>query len=35
MKSLEKIGAQNKMPRVLNDEQAQVWFEFLTRENLA
>jgi hypothetical protein len=34
MKSLEKIGAQNKMPSVLNDDQAKVWFEFLTRERL-
>jgi hypothetical protein len=34
MKSLEKIGAQNKMPSVLNDDQAKVWFEFLTREGL-
>lgn len=34
MKSLEKIGAQNKMPRVLNDDQAKSWFEFLIREKL-
>lgn len=29
MKSLEKLGAQNKMPRVLNENQAANWFAFL------
>ena len=34
MKSLQKLGAQNKMPRVLNDVQASMWFEFLKSQNL-
>ena len=34
MKSLEKLGAQNKMPRVLNDAQAARWFEFLSENGI-
>jgi hypothetical protein len=34
MKSLEKLGAQNKMPRVLNDAQATRWFEFLSENGI-
>jgi len=29
MKSLNKLGAQNKMPRVLNKQQALQWIDFL------
>lgn len=29
MKSLEKLGGQHKMPRVLNDEQSKQWHAFL------
>jgi len=31
MQSLGKIGAQNKLPRVMNEEQAKTWFAFLER----
>ncbi|MFM1808892.1 MAG: hypothetical protein RLZZ382_117 [Bacteroidota bacterium] len=34
MKSLQKLGAQNKMPRVLNDAQAALWFEFLSENGI-
>ncbi len=34
MKSLQKLGAQNKMPRVLNDAQASLWFEFLSENGI-
>ena len=34
MKSLEKLGAQNKMPRVLNDAQATRWFDFLSENGI-
>jgi hypothetical protein len=34
MKSLQKIGAQNKMPRVLNEEQAKQWYTFLKHAGL-
>jgi hypothetical protein len=30
LESLGKLGAQNKMPRVLNQEQAKKWLEFLS-----
>jgi hypothetical protein len=31
MKSQNKLGAQNKMPRVMNKEQAQKWTEFIRK----
>jgi len=34
MKSLQKLGAQNKMPRVLNDAQASLWFAFLSENGI-
>jgi phenylacetate-coenzyme A ligase PaaK-like adenylate-forming protein len=34
MKSLQKLGAQNKMPRVLNDAQAALWFAFLSENGI-
>jgi len=34
MKSLQKLGAQNKMPRVLNEDQASRWFDFLTKNGI-
>jgi pyruvate/oxaloacetate carboxyltransferase len=34
MKSLQKLGAQNKMPRVLNEEQASRWFDFLRKNGV-
>jgi hypothetical protein len=32
MKSLNKLGAQNKMPRVLNKQQAAQWLDFITNK---
>ena len=34
MKSLQKLGAQNKMPRVLNEDQASRWFDFLRKNGV-
>jgi hypothetical protein len=32
MKSLNKLGAQNKMPRVLNKQQAAQWLDFIANK---
>jgi hypothetical protein len=34
MNSLAKLGAQNKMPRVLNEAQAENWHAFLEKSGL-
>lgn len=34
MNSLAKLGAQNKMPRVLNDAQAEIWHAFLEKSGM-